>query len=145
MSDTTADPIKREFLRLVETKAETWRPERRPLLYGISRLEGAPKGELVYIVDEGTKVDVLAAWNLIAVCPEADAAGTWPEKLSHIFTGRRVVILPTNDDLGRKYTAHVAACMEPFAASIQIVRLPGLPEKGDLIDWINLQKGVVNE
>jgi len=79
MSDTTADPIKREFLRLVETKAEPFTPSKQPLVISPEEPEeddnkpdkpgrGAPRllrmmegckllidpADLAYIVIDGT-------------------------------------------------------------------------------------------
>src|SRR5205085_10741321 len=51
------------------------------------------------------------------------------------FDGRRVVILPDNDEAGRKHAREVAANLSPVAAEVRILELPGLPPKGDVSDW----------
>jgi putative DNA primase/helicase len=51
--------------------------------------------------------------------------------------GKAVVILPDNDDPGRKYSETVATlCREAGAASVKILELPGLPDGGDIVEWI---------
>ncbi|GAB6083829.1 hypothetical protein JCM30471_27430 [Desulfuromonas carbonis] len=107
-----------------------------PLLYGLHRLATAPPGERVFIPEGEAKVDALTAWGLVAVCTDSGAAGRWPEDYRDHFTGREVVILPDNDPPGEKYAATVAAALAPVAAAVKVLRLPGLPEKGDVLDWI---------
>jgi putative DNA primase/helicase len=51
--------------------------------------------------------------------------------------GRHVVVLPDNDGPGRKHAEQVAAATHGTAASVRIVELPGLPEKGDVSDWLD--------
>jgi putative DNA primase/helicase len=111
-----------------------------PLLYGLHRLATAPAGERVFVAEGEAKVDALAAWGLIAVCTDSGAAGRWPETFNHFFTGREVVILPDHDAPGEKYAARVAETLAPVAAAVKVLRLPGLPEKGDLLDWIALHQ-----
>src|SRR5262249_11416724 len=50
--------------------------------------------------------------------------------------GADVVILPDNDEPGRKHAKQVAQALYGIAASIKVVELPGLPPKGDVTDWI---------
>jgi putative DNA primase/helicase len=48
-----------------------------------------------------------------------------------------VVILPDNDDEGRKHAGTVAAAARGAgAASVKLVELPDLPPKGDVSDWL---------
>ena len=52
------------------------------------------------------------------------------------FKDRDIYILPDNDDAGRDHCAQVARNLFPFARDIRVVSLPGLPDKGDVSDWI---------
>jgi hypothetical protein len=47
-----------------------------------------------------------------------------------------VVLLPDNDQPGRDHVRGVVAILEPVARSIRILELPGLPAKGDVVDWL---------
>jgi len=54
------------------------------------------------------------------------------------FTGARVVVVADNDAPGREHAEMVARELLPFAASVKVLKgLPGVPEGGDLTDWIN--------
>jgi hypothetical protein len=64
----------------------------------------------------------------------------WREDYNQFFAGFDVVILPDNDEAGRVHAQHVAANLAPIAHAVRIVELPGLPEKGDVSDWIHAAK-----
>lgn len=92
--------------------------------------------EAVVFVVEGEK-DVLnlEAVGLVATC-NAGGAGKWRDEHAKWLKGRTVVILPDNDDAGREHAKKVAKTLRTVAASLRIVDLPGLPEKGDVSDWL---------
>jgi putative DNA primase/helicase len=48
-----------------------------------------------------------------------------------------VVVLPDNDDAGRKHSEQVAESLHDVAESVRILSLPGLDEKGDVSDFLN--------
>jgi hypothetical protein len=50
--------------------------------------------------------------------------------------GAKVVILPDNDEPGRKHAQQAAKSLHGKAASVKVLELPGLPEKGDISDWL---------
>jgi putative DNA primase/helicase len=116
------------------------RGDNPPLIYGLHRLVTAPPGALVFVVEGEGKADALTAWGLVAVCTDSGAAGRWPSSFNEFFTGRTVVILPDNDEPGEKYAARVAAALLPVADCVKVLRLPGLPQKGDLLDYISMQR-----
>jgi hypothetical protein len=47
-----------------------------------------------------------------------------------------VIILPDNDAPGREHAALVADALTGIARRVRIATLPGLPDKGDVSDWI---------
>ncbi len=63
-------------------------------------------------------------------------AGKWSPSLSPHFTGARVVIIPDNDEAGRKHAKLVGIALGGFAAHVVVLELSELPEKGDISDWI---------
>jgi hypothetical protein len=54
------------------------------------------------------------------------------------LAGKEVWILPDNDPPGRKYAEAVAAILYKLnlPAVVKIIVLPDLPEKGDIVDWV---------
>ena len=65
-----------------------------------------------------------------------DGAGKWKADYSPFFAGRRVVVLPDNDAAGKAHAEEVARSVGKYAEWIRVVLLPGLPEKGDVSDWL---------
>ena len=91
----------------------------------------------VFIVEGEKDVETLEGCGLVATC-NPGGAGKWPgmaKDLNQFFKGRDVVILPDNDDAGRKHAEQVARSLYGVAKSIKVVELPRLPDKGDVSDF----------
>jgi RecA-family ATPase len=99
--------------------------------YRLPHLASAPKGETIYMAEGEAKADKLASWGLIATSSKDWRAFDF----SGYVKGRIVVILPDNDETGERLAEKVAADVERAEGRPVIVRLPGLPEKGDVLDW----------
>jgi putative DNA primase/helicase len=52
------------------------------------------------------------------------------------LAGRDVCILPDNDTPGEKYAATVAGILLGLGCTVRILRLPGLPAAGDLVEYL---------
>ena len=63
-------------------------------------------------------------------------AGKWPTEFGCYFIGRNIVILPDNDEPGRKHGLLVASRLNKHAASIKVLHLPYLKQKEDVFDWL---------
>jgi putative DNA primase/helicase len=93
------------------------------------------KTQALFIVEGEKDADALATLGLIATtCPQG--AGKWQAKFNPYFKGKRVCILPDNDEPGRKHAQTVARHLHKTAEAVKIVELPGLPPKGDVSDWL---------
>lgn len=75
-------------------------------------------------------------WHVTATT-NPGGAGKWRASYAKYFSGADVVILPDNDDTGRKHAHTIAASLGPVATSVRILTLTGLPPKGDIFDWID--------
>jgi hypothetical protein len=108
-----------------------------PLPYRLREMLETEPGSLVFVVEGEKDVESLAAIGLVATTNHG-GAGKWPSRreFSSWFTSRDVVILPDNDDAGRSHAADVAQKLNDRPAHIRILELPGLPEKGDVSDWL---------
>jgi hypothetical protein len=98
-------------------------------------VEAAAHERTVYIVEGEKDVDALIALGVPATCNPM-GAGKWPVEFSAFFRGLDVVILPDNDEAGRKHRDLVAANLSGAARSVRVLDLPGLPDKGDASDWL---------
>jgi hypothetical protein len=70
-------------------------------------------------------------------CATTVACGDWTNDCIAPLAGRDVLILEDNDETGRKKALEAAHALHGAAKTIRIVRLPGLPEKGDVSDWLD--------
>ena len=105
-----------------------------PLPYRLPELLEDPVATV--FIPEGEKdVDNLAAIGIVATCNHG-GVGKWRKEISHWLAGRRVVILPDNDEVGRNHARDIAQKLAGIAASIRTLELPGLPPKGDVSDWL---------
>lgn len=93
--------------------------------------EDAP---LVYFVEGERKADKLVSMGFVATAIAFGANG-WKAEYVGALAGLSVVILPDNDEPGRKFAETVKAAVDGVAASACILDLPGLPAKGDVMDW----------
>jgi hypothetical protein len=98
-------------------------------------LEAIASEQLVLVVEGEGKVDALAKLNLRATC-NAEGAGKWRAEHAAWLRGADVVIIPDNDDSGRKHAETVARSLAGIATRLRVLELPGLEAKGDVIDWL---------
>jgi len=104
------------------------------LLYRLPELIADDSDQYVFITEGEKDVNNLVRLGLQATC-NSGGAGKFTQDNSAL-RGRTVVILPDNDEPGRKHAADVQRKLAGVAARTVIVDLPGLPEKGDASDWI---------
>ncbi len=107
----------------------------RRVPYRLPELFAADKGEHVFIVEGEKDSEALAALGLVATT-NPGGAGKWRGEHNEPLRGRHVTILPDNDKPGEDHARLIAASLAGVATNVRIVRLPGLPEKGDVSDWL---------
>lgn len=109
----------------------------KPLLYRLPEtLAAVQKGETVFIPEGEKDCNNLARLGLAATTNSCGAPGKWPDTFSDYLIGADVVILPDNDDPGQSHADKVALSLQGKARSVKVVALPGLPEKGDVSDFL---------
>jgi hypothetical protein len=105
----------------------------RRVLYKLSFLVMA---STVYLVEGEKDADRLWSLGLPATtCP--GGAGKWRAEYNESLRGKRVVILPDNDEAGEQHATKVARSLLTVAKAVKVVCLPGLPEKGDVSEWLD--------
>jgi uncharacterized Zn finger protein (UPF0148 family) len=93
----------------------------------------------VFICEGEKDVDNVRLLGLTATTNPM-GAGKWKDIYNPCLAGRDVVILPDNDEAGRKHSNEVALSLFKTVKSIKILNLPNLPEKGDVSDWLITEK-----
>jgi hypothetical protein len=103
------------------------------VLYHLSELTGAQE----VIICEGEKdVDNVRGLGFIATC-NSEGAGKWKDEYSDYLKDKNIILVPDNDEKGRNHMNDIALSLQGKAKSIKWIDLPGLPEKGDITDFIN--------
>ncbi len=112
--------------------------------YRYPELLAAETDATIFIVEGEKDADRLAALGFVVTTNNDGAAPvnagcSWKStpEFRDPFKGREVVIIPDNDDAGRRHARGVAQKLRGIASSIRIVTLPGVPEKGDASDYFN--------
>lgn len=117
----------------------------RRVLYCLPEvLEAVQSGATVYIPEGEKDCDNLRALGLTATTNSVGASSNWLPGYTESLTGANVVVLPDNDEPGRKHAEQVANAIHGTAATVKVLELPGLPEKGDVSDWLE-SGGTVDE
>ena len=107
----------------------------RRVLYRTPELLTA--GDEMVFVPEGEKdADRLAGEGLIATTAPGGARKWRPEHVEQL-SGRHVCLLADNDADGEASVEQAAELLGPRAGSVRIVRLPALPDGGDVSDWLD--------
>ncbi len=117
-------------------------------------LEAVAAGRTIYVVEGEKAALALEAIGLDATCSPG-GAGKWHAEIGRPLAGADVVVLPdcdpqaTNRDgslrwhedgrpvlPGQDHADDVARQLTGVAKRVRVLMLPGLPEKGDVVDWL---------
>jgi Toprim-like len=90
-------------------------------------------------IAEGEK-DCDALWALgLAATTNAAGAGKWTDEHTAALVAAavpEVIVLPDNDAPGEKHALAVVVSCHAAGLRVKLLRLPGLPPKGDASDWL---------
>ena len=111
------------------------KPDGPKIPYRLPELLYAPLTAKVHITEGEKDADALAQLGFTATS-NSEGASAWTDDLNNCFKDRDVYIHEDNDDQGRKRVQRIARALEPIAASVRVIRLPGLKEHGDISDWL---------
>jgi hypothetical protein len=108
----------------------------RRVLYRLPDIVRADPAEPVFVCEGEKDADRLARLDLVATTNPGGAL-KFLSDLAPPLRGRRVIVLQDNDSAGREHAADVAKKLKGVAAAVAILALDGLPEKGDVSDWLD--------
>jgi putative DNA primase/helicase len=140
------DPKDFRFRRRVVTSTSAgwaWNMDGvRKIIYRLPEAMAAiADGKPVFVVEGEKDVSTLDRLGLVATC-NPGGAGKWIKAFAPYFREADVVILPDNDPPGRDHAETVAKTLQGHAKRIRVVRLPNLPPKGDVTDWVEAGSSV---
>jgi len=119
----------------------------RRVLYRLPELAAADPTRMVLFPEGEKDVDRLIELGFVATT-NLGGANKWDDAYSESLRDRSVAVLLDNDDAGREHGELIRGKLAGIAKSVHLVQLPGLPEKGDVSDWLDAGHGkddLVNE
>lgn len=108
----------------------------RRVPYRLPELFASKPGTPILDVEGEKDADRLAK-ERFTVTTNAQGVDGWDDSFADYFAGHPIATFPDNDDAGRKRAQRVARAAYGKATAVKIVELPGLPEKGDVSDWLD--------
>jgi Zinc-binding domain of primase-helicase len=126
--------------RPVSLHDDGWYIKDPPGLWPLYQLPAMLKAGLVFVPEGEKAADAVRSIELTAT---ASAHGSQSASKSDWtpLAGKEVVILPDHDHAGEQYAEQVTTILLSLdpPAVVKIIRLPGLPEKGDFVEWLAAQ------
>lgn len=122
-----------------EADGEGWvwslRNTRRVLYKLPAVIRAVSVGKTIWIAEGEKGVHALESIGLVGTCSPG-GANKWRVEYGESLKGADVVVLPDNDEPGRKHEKAVVQALSGIVGRIRVLRLPGLPVKGDIADWV---------
>lgn len=104
------------------------------ILYRLPQISVAQR----VVITEGEKdVETLVSLGYEATC-NPGGAGKWLEGYTETLVGKEIIIIPDNDEPGRKHAELVSKSLSGKAKSIKIVNVP--VEYKDISEWVSADK-----
>jgi RecA-family ATPase len=88
----------------------------------------------IFLTEGEKDADRVASLGHCATCA---AGNKWTDDCVQALAERNIIILQDNDTAGHAKALAAAQALHSTAASIRIVLLPDLPDKGDVSDWLD--------
>jgi hypothetical protein len=98
-------------------------------------LEAISSQRPIFVVEGEKDADNLAKLGIVGTC-NAGGALKWRREHAEFLRGADAIIVADNDSIGKLHAASVAKSLTSIAAHVRMLELPGLPNKGDVSDWL---------
>lgn len=138
-SQTSKERMDKDFQQRQPGENGEWNWKTRGLqrvLYRLPQvLEAKERGATIFLVEGEKDVHTLEEWGLTATTKAGGSGAKWEPQYTETLTGANVVILPDNDTAGKEAAQTAANALQGKAASLRVIFLPDLPDKGDVTDW----------
>lgn len=113
----------------------------RRVPYRLPELLASSPDTVVYLCEGEKDADRLASLGLIATT-NPGGAGKFTTGYAVELRGRRVILLEDNDPAGRNHVEVAEKALNGIAAATAVLKLDGLPPKGDVSDWLDAGNSV---
>lgn len=109
----------------------------RPL-YGLPQIEASADTSMIAVLGGEKCTDAATAIGLLATCNAGGEKAVDKTDWSPLLRFSSVVVLVDNDEAGEKFGDAVPMKLKSLRPDlvVKVIRLPGLPPKGDIVEWI---------
>ena len=132
---------KKDIVPFFKKNGSTWTAgielNPRPL-FGLDKLAKHPKDKAVFIVEGEKSAAALQQIGVTALTSLGGSQAALKADWLPLSGYKAVYLLPDNDEAGEKYIQDIYRALIdlPEPPIIKILRLSGLPDKGDVVDWL---------
>ena len=108
-----------------------WKKYKRQVLY---RLREVTESPIVFVVEGEKDAETLRSHGFVATTNAGGAFAPWLPQFTDALRGREVILIPDNDQPGRKRVVTIARALLGNAARIVVLELPGVK---DTTEWFD--------
>jgi 5S rRNA maturation endonuclease (ribonuclease M5) len=112
-----------------------WKKSPRQVLYHLPEVIEAP---IVFVVEGEKDVETLRAAGFVATTNAGGAEAPWLPSFSETLRGREVILIPDDDEPGRRRVIRIARALVGQVAKLIVLELEGAK---DLTDWFGQGHG----
>jgi Toprim-like len=109
-----------------------WKKHKRQVLYRLREVMEAP---IVFVVEGEKDVETLRSHGFVATTNAGGAEAPWLPEFTATLRGREVILIPDNDQAGRKRVVKIARALFRQAARLIVLELEGGAK--DVTDWFD--------
>ena len=113
----------------------TGKPEGPKIPYRLPELLAAPLTTKVHITEGEKDADALARLGFVATT-NSEGASNWTDDLNEYFGIGTSTSTRTMTSRAASGCSGSRGPFDPIAASVRVIRLPGLEQHGDVSDWL---------
>lgn len=130
-------PDGKKEIRPIHRDGTVWRIGSMSVPRQIYRLPEVLTATQVFVCEGEKAADALRSVGLTATTSPHGASSADKTDWSPL-AGKELVIVPDNDEPGRKYADAVYGCLSVLQPTpiVKLMELDGLPDKGDAFDWV---------
>jgi hypothetical protein len=125
-------------IRPISLRAGGWRIKAMPAPRPLYNLPALATADLVVVCEGELCADTAGRLGFVATT-SSHGSGAASKTDWTPLSGKAVWLFPDNDSAGQKYVQDVASLLSRLPTpprEIRIVELPGLPDSGDIVDWV---------
>lgn len=127
-------PDKRMWFERLDS-GDTWRAGLSGMVVPLYNLAVVLSADIVYLCEGEKDAETLIAAGLCATTNHAGAK-SWAKHLTEQLKNKTVIIIPDNDDAGRKRVAIISKALQGTVKEIRVFVPDKVPEHGDITDWV---------